>query len=179
MKKRLNTWLSGLLPQEPGRRMTALLLLGCGVFLLLWSLLPSGGSQPETAAEDLSAYTAELESRTEILLRQVRGAGAVHVMITLEGGTTTRYQTDSSLRETTGSEGDTDYQKEDTVAFGQVDGDDQPLVTENREPVVRGVAVICEGAGDPAVEAAVLQTVTRLFSISTTQVSVVAGVAKS
>lgn len=171
--------LESLLPKEPGARMLALGLLLAGCLLLCWSFFPQQSTNPSSSSsgEDLESYTAELESRTEILLRQIQGAGAVHVMITLEQGQTTVYQTDDAVREDSTANGDSAYEKETAVVFGESGGDEQALVTANQEPKVRGVAVICEGAGNPAVEAAVLNTVTSLFSINTTQVSVVAGIA--
>ena len=52
--------------------------------------------------------------------------------------------------------------------------DEQPLVDTMRQPTVQGVAVICEGGGDIAVESRITQVVATVLGIPTSRVCVVA-----
>jgi len=154
-----------------------ILLFGCGALLLFCSFRPEKREAAIPTGFDTEQYAEQLETRTEILLEKIRGAGDVSVMILLDNHSETVYQTDHAEKEEASSDGNHQTERETSVVFGESGGDEMPLVIEEITPTIRGVAVICEGASDPAVETAVLQTVTRLFSINTTQVSVVTGTA--
>lgn len=171
MELQWNRWFASLTATKRRLLLGGLLL---GMILLIFGSFPAGQTAKPSPAEDLAAYTAQLEERTAILLRQIDGAGKVSVMISLDQGTTTRYQTNRTEKQREGN-----AEQEETVVLYEQDGEEEALIQTKLQPTVRGVAVICEGARQPAVEAAVLQTVTKLFSLTTAQVSVVAGVSSN
>ena len=108
-----------------------LLLLGvAGVILLLFGSL---GGNATKAGESIGAedYRAALTAEVTLLVSEVRGAGEVTVLLTLESGESRIYAENS-----TGG----------TVTVG---GDG--LLVESRPPRVVGVAVVCTGGDDPAV----------------------------
>ena len=51
-------------------------------------------------------------------------------------------------------------------------GEEKGIVVRVREPEIRGVAVVCEGAGSQTVQQQIVRTVTALLGISSAQVSV-------
>ena len=108
----------------------SLLLLGIAGLLLLL-LGGQGSGDGVTASADAEDYRTVLTAEVTSLVREVRGAGEVTVLLTLESGESRVYAENS-----TGG----------TVTVG---GDG--LLVESRPPRVVGVAVVCTGGDDPAV----------------------------
>ena len=138
------------------------LLVYAGAVLLAVGLYFSGGGvkappkeqvgeQPRQAAGD------DLEKRLRGVLSQIRGAGRVEVLITYETSgeivPATVSQTDESLSTGGGGSGTRSEQLREvtqpaTVTSGGVQA---PIVLIEKEPMVRGVIVVAEGAADPMV----------------------------
>lgn len=136
---------------------------------------------PLSAGEGSFGREAEMEARLERLLGAIRGAGQVTVMITWEKSPQKVYAQDR--QESRQSQEETDGQKTRTstqeshqwqTVFRQGTSP-SPLVVEERGPVVRGVLVVAEGAGDPQVAQALQRAVAVLLGIPTYQVVVVPG----
>ena len=100
-----------------------------------------------TAAPDSYAETLE-EQLTEMICR-MEGAGQARVMVTLAGSQLTRYAADT--------ERSADTERLEHVLLG-----DAALVEQVEAPQILGVAVVCEGGGDPGVQYAVTELVTAL-----------------
>ncbi|MBQ2719883.1 MAG: hypothetical protein IJF73_07445 [Clostridia bacterium] len=111
-------------------KQTALVLFFLGVLLLVF-----GSFSPEetagASAEDTEAYRAALTAEVTALCREVRGAGECTVLLTLEAGESRVY-----------AEG---------ASGGVLTAGGEGVLIECRPPRVLGVAVVCEGGGDPAV----------------------------
>ena len=139
-----------------------LLLLGTlGVLLLIFgggmesgnkSALPDIGEQTE-------AYRASLEKELTALCEQVAGVGEVTLMLTLEGSEKAVYAQDSNQN------GTIDY----VVSSGE------GLLLYREYPAVTGVAVVCAGGGDPAVQRELTDLLAALLGIGTNRISVVKG----
>ena len=101
---------------------------------------------------------ATLESRLEDILSTVRGAGKVRVLVTYstagERVAATVSTLDESVSETSGgptatrSEQSREMRQPATVSS---DGGQSPIILVEKEPEIRGVIVVAEGAADPAV----------------------------
>ena len=145
------------------KRLKIIVIIGiAGIVLLLLSEFIPKNSAPASSAnvygEELQAaslkqYQDELEQRLCTMLSKVEGVGDVHVMITLETGVETVYAQDSQ-----------------TTAFGQ---NKDPLVKTQREPEIRGVVVVCQGAVQPAVSLNVTELVKTALHIGANRVCVV------
>ena len=110
-----------------------------------------------------------LEQRIAALLRQVEGVGACRVMVTLESGRQAVYAADTvSAVEADGS---TSFSEQ----YLTVDTDTGPagLLLTHLQPTVKGVAVVCDGGGTPAIQKRVIQVVSTAFHISERRVCVV------
>lgn len=153
------------------------------VRLLLWvgiaGILLIGVSEwrrpADTAEEDTAVTLTEgqveqaLEQRITALLRQVEGVGGCRVMVTLESDAQAVYAADttsSTDADGSGSFGE-NYLTVDT-ATGPVG-----LLITRIQPTVKGVAVVCDGGGDAAVQQRVVQVVSTAFHISERRVCVV------
>ncbi len=113
-----------------------------------------------------------LEIRLEDILGSIRGAGRVRVLITYatagERVTATVSTLDESVSETSGgttatrSEQSRETKQPATVA---TDGGQSPIILVEREPEIRGVIVVAEGAADPAVRLSLQRAVQAVTGV--------------
>ena len=130
-----------------------LLLLGIlGLTLLLFG----GGLFPEETVEALDSedYRTALSAEVTALCREVRGVGEVTVLLTLEAGESYSYAENS--------------------AGGYITAGGSGLLLESRPPRVAGVAVVCDGGGDPAVREEITSLLSAALGIGVHKVRVTA-----
>ena len=131
-----------------------------GVLLLLF-----GGWEGETkgnGAESLPSaeeYRREIEDTLTVLCSRVEGAGNATVFVTLTGGYEYVYATDG--------EGECV-----TVGNGS---SERAVVRSVRPPTIGGVGVVCPGAADPRVKAALCELICASLSVGSNRVCIVAG----
>jgi len=174
-----------------------LVLLGLvGIMLLLAStwldkpLAPSAppaqtSAQSETVKTISSAnlsYEENLENKLANLLSQIKGAGSVSVNITLERGTLsehaqniTRETRVSEERDSAGGVRTTTESKETSqVLFSKEGSTDRPVIAREYKPVIKGVVVIAEGAGDSRVKADITRAVEAGLGLAPHKIAVLA-----
>lgn len=146
----------------------ALVLLIIGLALML---IPGQETdEPEAEVEPVSAQTTDdLETRLENLLRQIDGAGEVRVLLTVETGEETIYQTDGQ----SGTDSDSVQQSSDTVIVEDSNRQESGLVRTVQSPVYRGAVIVCQGADKPTVRLAIVEAVRCATGLRTDQISVV------
>ena len=134
------------------------------VLIGLTEILP-GREPAETALSTVTETQVEeaLEQRITTLLTQVEGVGRCQVMVTLESGSRSVYATDSTITASGTSE-----------QVLTVDTDTGPvgLLLTRIQPTVKGVAVVCEGGGDPAVCQSITDLIATTFHISQRRVCI-------
>lgn len=129
------------------------------LFYLLGSRLDcSGAKQESTPAIETGVRAAErdtLERRLIEVLSKIRGAGRVDVLVTYETNgeivTATVRQTDEDVKDangTGGSETSRTVREVTEPATVETQNGHTPIVLYEREPLVRGVIVVAEGASD-------------------------------
>ena len=156
------------LKKRPTNLLFVLGLAGLALILLA-DLFPSKEGQ-RTQQESLQgtsqglAYTQQMEAKLTELIEQIEGAGRTQVMITLDAGEENVY----ALNEKEGSQGDHEWSH---IILGTGDGD-QALVEMTWQPTIRGVAVVCEGAGNVTVASQITQAVSVLLGVSTNRISI-------
>lgn len=157
-----------------------------GILLIAFARLPRTQAKQTAAAVDTAqsqtkSYEQELEQRLELILGSMTGVGRVRVMVTLENGYGYEYakqnKTNSDRLDDVRAEEAQKTQEKNTVeeSYVMVDatgGGKQPLVTRELEPMVKGVVVVCDGGGDAATAAAVIETVRVAANVSSTQIAV-------
>lgn len=152
-----------------GKYKYALIVLLAGVFLML---LP--GKEESTPSAEASAGTetselSEMQDALAKLLSKIDGAGRVEVLLSLEYGAESFYQSD----EKTSASGDTESREQTTVLYQPESAQRLPSVRKTRFPVYRGAVIVCEGAGSPSVELAIVQAVSRLTGLGSDKISVI------
>ena len=141
------------------------------VLIALSEIFPREKDTDTAASVTVSGDQVEaaLEQRITALLRQVEGVGSCRVMVTLESGSRAVYAADTVSA--TGADGSVslseNYLKVET-GTGPVG-----LLLTHVQPTVKGVAVVCDGGGNPAVQQRVIQVVSTAFHISERRVCVV------
>lgn len=172
-KMKLDT-IGSLLPKQFAGRGSIVFFAGVlGVFLLIAGGLPFGDgkndSQPAaealTAQQRSEAYVRQLEETLTELIGSIEGAGRTRVAVTLDASAETVY----ALDETDG--GENGQRQLEHILMDTGDGQDA-LVEMTWEPVIRGIAVVCEGAGDVTVNAQITQAVSVLTGVSTNRISI-------
>ena len=156
---------------------TGILLIGLSTFLPERAEEPAGSGVLET---DARAYASELESRLQSILEQMDGVGQARVMVTLENGYQKVYakseKVNNDVLEDIRAEDERKTQEkqvtEQTYILIDGAGGEQPLVTAELEPQVKGVVVVCEGGDQPDVVGKVVDAVKVALDISSTRISV-------
>ena len=140
------------------------LYAGVGLLAVIFYVIGSGNRCGEQTAktaiqtETPSERTGErdtLEQRLIEVLSQIRGAGRVDVLVTYETNgeivTATVRQTDEDVRNadgTGGSETSRSVREVTEPATIETEKGHAPIVLYEKEPVIRGVIVVAEGASD-------------------------------
>ena len=157
--------------------LAVVVLLGAGaVFLFLSEVTTaedvSADVQTTVVCADIREYTAELEERLVSIISAIDGAGETKVMVTLESGSEEIYLSNFDYGENSDSNGKNSYERKDEFVIIDGSSGQEGIVVRTAEPKVRGVAVVCRGAGSDTVCAEIVEAVTALLDISSTRVSV-------
>lgn len=138
-----------------------LVVLLVGVLLLSLPQKKSGSDEPSSVPVDSSSEN-DPEERLAQILKLIHGAGDVDVLLTIDAGERTYYQTD-----TTGQNEQTD-----TVVVTGQDRGQYGLVQQTKAPEYRGAVVVCQGAGDPDIRLAIVEAVSRATGLGADRISV-------
>jgi len=141
-----------------------ILIILLGVCVILLALLPNkiNSTENKNESEDdlsVSQYINETEEKLSELILNIENAGKNEVMITVQYGKENIYATDINT------------QKSEYVIIGK-NSDETGLLVKTAEPIIRGVAVCCEGGDNPKVQLAITTTVCSLLGISSNNVSI-------
>ena len=156
-----------------------LLIMATGI----WPAEDNSRNYNASGGESLNQYAEQTEQRLQNILSQIKGVGAVHVMVTLENGVEYRYAADekksgdSVFTYANGQELPSKVQeKEDSQqSYILVDstGGKKPLVLTELSPRVKGVVVVCNGASSPVIRQRVTVAVTTALGVTSLQVCVI------
>jgi stage III sporulation protein AG len=170
------------------RKIRIILAVGLsGMLLILISSLftdtpakSAGAAKSATETTD-AQYVVQLEERMLRLVASIDGVGKANVLVTLESGREYVYARElkSSSSRSASYEGGQPSKSEESANGEQkyllmdVNGGDQALLLTQVEPKIKGVVVVCEGAGNPVVSQRVISAVTTALGISSTRVCVI------
>ncbi len=136
-----------------------------------------------TADMAVAALERQVAADLERVLSRVDGVGAVRVRVALAGGLERQYASDRDVRRSTTEEKDRtggtrvidQVEEADKVVAVQGGANQQPVLTQVRQPEVLGVLVVAEGAGVPAVRAALVRAVHVALDVPYSRVEVLPG----
>ena len=134
-------------------------LLGLGLMLIPGKDQPVAVPQQETAPQSVS-----LSEEMEQILSSIQDAGRVKVLLTLEKGEETVYQTDEDR--------DGESVRLDTVLITDADRNQQGLIRQVNPAKYLGAVILCQGADSAAVRLAIVEAVAKLTGLGTDRISV-------
>lgn len=159
------------------KRNIILCIIGAIALLIIVVSELFAGEDIPSPQENRSEYAEDYIERTEkelcSILEDIDGAGRVEVMITLESCYENVYAKGHSTQKDVDDSGEQSQLTEEYVIVKNGSGTEECLVIKVYEPVVKGVAVVAEGADNAQVKKAITETVCALFDISSNKVSVI------
>ncbi|HWR23036.1 MAG TPA: hypothetical protein VN366_06095 [Feifaniaceae bacterium] len=155
------------------------------VLLYVSTLFPKNekpaSAEPAQDAQYASQTELEVEKRLETVLSSIRGAGRVEVMITYESGpeivTAMNTDTNTNRSESVDREKEsTVEQKTESQKPATVSGSNgtEPIVITEKQPAVRGVIVVAEGADNVAVRMDLQRAVQTVLNVPASSIEVFA-----
>ena len=148
----------------------------CLVLLIYFSTSFSTSSEDTTnvTITSSSTYAAELEAKLSKVLSNMNGAGTVSVMITLESGAEIVVATSKEER-TNSSTGSSNNTQSVTIVETPIIIGDEPLVLMEILPIIKGVIVVAQGAGNIQVRLELLRAVQALLEIDSNNIEIFVG----
>ena len=120
-------------------------------------------SETQIASEEKS-----LQQELEELLSQLDGAGKVTVLLSMESGSRTHYQTDVDQSKSQ----DSQDKRSETVIVTASDRNEVGLVQQIDSPIYRGAVILCQGGNDPGVKLAIVDAVSTATGLTSDKISV-------
>lgn len=146
-----------------------LLVLAAGVLLML---IPGKASEVKTTSDSpqpVQTGQEDLAGELEALIGKMEGAGKAQVLLTLDYGPQSIYQTDQHTKTQEGS-----WEQETTTVLYQSSGSDKlPVVTQVRYPVYKGAVVVCQGGDRGTVKLAIVEAVSSLTGLGSDKITVI------
>jgi len=141
-----------------------LIVLILGVVLLM---LPTGGEvQTEKTVSQTETFELEaFEEKLGSVLSDIRGAGKVRVVLTLDSGS--RRVLAQDREQDSGGGGSAT-----TVTVGKGSGTQDVVPLQTLSPRFRGALVVCPGGGEASVRLALTRAVSALTDLRADQISI-------
>ena len=137
---------------------------------------------PVGSPDDPQQLAETIGQRLEQTLSHVAGVGTVEVQVTLAGGRTTIYASETTQststtteRDAQGGERQTDQMQADSKLAIAGSGDRGAVVQKVVDPEVTGVLIVAEGATSVAIQAELARATQTLLDIPLYRIAVVAG----
>lgn len=169
---------------KKAKLITFLALLGI-LLITLASFMPPGknektkNSKNNYTETDINKYTDQLEKKINEIVKQIDGVGNCKVLITMENGVENIYansekKMSNSNENLTGTPSHHNDIQRDVVLIDGNDGKQALMVTQ-KEPTVKGVVVVCQGAENDLVAKRVTDAVSKALHIKINRLSIVKG----
>ncbi|MGN1120333.1 MAG: hypothetical protein ACI4Q4_08235 [Oscillospiraceae bacterium] len=162
--------LAGFLGSDKARRL--IIIVGVVLILLLFlsTVVPQKAeSAAAVPAENTEEIEHDLEARLAEMIGHIAGAGTATVMVTLESSSERIFAEDTKTDSTDGGSSLSRGSETETVLAGSAK---EPLERSTIMPKVRGVAVVCAGAANPAVKERIANAVACALGIGISRVYV-------
>lgn len=150
-----------------------ILIIGIVVLVAGSSLFGTRNTKESKSPQSESQVLLPTEQTQEELsqiLSQIRGAGEVSVMITYEGTGEKQFAADTStetstLSDQTGSGSGTKTENSLKEEITTIIPGNEPVLTKEIYPKVRGVVVVAQGAADPVVKQDLISAVKSILDV--------------
>lgn len=156
------------------KKIVLIVIVGLLGMLLVFAseLFEKTPKEKVTASEPTQSYESLVEERLKTLIESIDGVGTAEVMVVFDSSRESVYAKDTDENFEKNETGNSNRVKSDYVLV-ENDGEKSGLLTKSVYPKVGGVAVVCDGAADSVIKQRIVETVSALFDINSTQISVV------
>jgi stage III sporulation protein AG len=153
-----------------------------GIFLIFISTTkkrekPNKTKVEKTNFQNSEEYATHLENKLNKIISKIKGVGRSEVLVTLENGFENIYanseKTATNSNENFSGKMSTRNDSQKDIAMKDTKEGKQPVVITQKEPKIKGVLIVCEGANDGLVVEQIHDAVLRSFNIKANQLSVV------
>lgn len=157
-----------------------LIVAFCSILLLIYASTFSGNKKQEVTTTTLTTeeYANYLENKLSNVLKNIRGAGDVSVMITLSCGIEYIYATNTEEVTTSSTTSGTTTSKTTTtqdLIMVNVAGKSTPVVLKENLPKVSGVIIVASGAQDISVRLELQKAVEALLDVEENNIEILIG----
>ena len=172
VKSKISNFFQNIKGNKKSETIVVILLVIVAIFIYTSasSLFKSNESTTNLSTNE---YVNQLEQRLSKVLSNVKGAGNVSVMITVEGGSeiTIATSTEEKVNSTTGTTSNQSSTiKEEPIIIGN-----QPVVLIEKYPTIKGVIVVATGANNIQVRLELLKAVQAVLEVDANDVEVFIG----
>lgn len=140
-----------------------------GILLIFLSeAFPNAQEKNKNSEKTYVSYSNETEEKLADIISKVEGAGKTKVFLTIEESEEYVYAQNISSDKKDNAQQNED--KEYVIVDGN--GGKSGLLVKTVNPKIRGVAIVCEGGDDPAVQQRIYSCVSASLGISTARISI-------
>lgn len=177
-KGKWNEWARKIISALKKYKYAALVLvIGLALMLIPFGSEKKQTKQQQTPSEPAAAeqqdYAQEMEARLTKMLLQIDGAGRVSVMLTLQTGAQTQYQTDTKITSEQTNSGTQTSEERKTVILSEGSAYDEAAISSVVYPQFQGALIVSEGADNAAVRWNIVSAVSSLTGLGTDKITVV------
>jgi len=147
-------------------------IIGLGLMLLPTE---KSGEKKETELvmqEDYDEYKDKTEKDLKSIISQIKGAGRVDVMITVNDSGSTYFALDESESHTNRSEEQSSERQTQHVFKSKGSNTEEPLITTKKVPQISGVLICAQGAHDARVKNNIISAVEALLGVKSHRIEV-------
>lgn len=137
-------------------------------FMLIPGQSISRKSSTNTNVPNTTQESVSLEEQLEKILSNIQGVGNAKVLLTLEAGEETIYQTNRDIS----TNNDGTKNRIDTVILSTADRAEHGMVCQIIPATYRGAVVICDGASSASIRLAVIEAVSKVTGLGADRISV-------
>ena len=154
------------IPEFLKKNKLVILILFLGLVLILVPMRHT--EKQETHVSEAAADPHISCKELEIILRSVKDAGRVKVLLSWDRMQSTQYQTDS---EQSNTDSDAHIQSK-TVVVTDASRNESGLISSIDAPQYRGAIVVCDGADNPTTRLALIDAVSNITGLRSDQIAV-------
>ena len=149
-----------------GKYKYVLVVLVIGIVIMMLPDIQQQNTEPVSA--EVKTEQKDLSQELSEILSNIKGAGCVQVMLSVEQGEQTIYQTDSTYSDN----GESTNSKTQTILVTDADRTETGLIHQKNPPVYLGAVVLAQGADDPTVKLALVDAVSKATGLGADRISV-------
>lgn len=151
------------------------------IFIIVLLLIYFGDftKSETTSGQTQSSYTAFeyadfIEEKLEGVLSNIKDAGKVSVMVSLESGNEKIFATSTEEKTNSVSSGSTTITTSEPIIITN-QGSSSPIIIKEYMPKINGIIVVAQGADKVAVRMELLKAVQAIVDVPTTNISILVG----